>query len=131
MNFLIDHNLERYAVILLGKIANDGWLDLIPIRFITFREIELSTNSNDRVVWQIAQENQMILLTANRNMKGKDSLEQVLREDNTPDSLPVVTIGNLDRFSNEPSYRSRCADRMIEIMLDIENYIGVGRIFIP
>lgn len=48
MNFLIDHNLERYAIILLGKIANDGWLDLIPIRFITFREIELSTDSSDR-----------------------------------------------------------------------------------
>lgn len=48
MNFLIDHNLERYAVILLGKIANDSWLDLIPIRFITFREIGLSIESSDR-----------------------------------------------------------------------------------
>jgi len=26
----------------------------------------------------------MILLTANRSMKGKDSLEQVMREENTP-----------------------------------------------
>jgi hypothetical protein len=92
MNFLIDHHLERYGVILLGKIANEGWLDLIPIRFITFKEIELPTDSNDRTVWRIAQENQMILLTANRNMQGEDSLEQVLREDNTPDSLPVVTM---------------------------------------
>jgi len=73
----------------------------------------------------------MILLTANRNMKGEDSLEQALREDNTPDSLPVITIGNLDRFSKEASYRSRCADRIVEIVLDIENYMGSGRIFIP
>jgi predicted nuclease of predicted toxin-antitoxin system len=131
MNFLIDHNLERYAVILLGKIASDGWLDLIPIRFITFREIELSADSSDRSVWQLAQDNQMILLTANRNMKGEDSLEQVLREENTPNSLPIVTIGNLDRFRSESSYRSQCADRMIDILLDIENYMGVGRIFIP
>ncbi|MEQ8971600.1 MAG: DUF5615 family PIN-like protein [Coleofasciculus sp. C1-SOL-03] len=131
MNFLIDHHLERYGVILLGKIANEGWLDLIPIRFITFKEIELPTDSNDRTVWRIAQENQMILLTANRNMQGEDSLEQVLREDNTPDSLPVVTMANLDRFSREPNYRSRCADRIIEILLDIENYMGIGRIFIP
>ncbi|AFY78032.1 hypothetical protein Ple7327_2763 [Pleurocapsa sp. PCC 7327] len=131
MNFLIDHNLERYAVILLGKIASDGWLDLIPIRFITFREIELSTDSSDRVVWQTAQDNQMILLTANRNMKGEDSLERTLREDNTSNSLPIVTIASLDRFRSEPSYRSQCADRIIEILLDIENYTGVGRIFIP
>ena len=75
----------------------------------------------DRILWQLAQENQMILLSANRNMKGEDSLEQVLREDNTPNSLPVVTIGNLDRFSREPGDRSRCADRIIEILLDLEN----------
>ncbi|MEH1935117.1 MAG: ACP S-malonyltransferase [Nostoc sp.] len=131
MNFLIDYNLQKYAAILLGKIANDGWLDLIPLSFIFFQDIELPMDSNDRVVWQLAQQNGVILLTANRNMKGEDSLEQVIREDNTPDSLPVITIGNLDRFSKEASYRSRCADRIIEIVLDIENYMGVGRIFIP
>lgn len=131
MNFLIDYNLQKYATILLGKIANDGWLDLIPLSFIFFQDIELPTDSNDRVVWRLAQQNRVILLTANRNMKGEDSLEQVIREDNTPDSLPVITIGNLDRFSKEASYRSRCADRIIEIVLDIENYMGVGRIFIP
>ena len=50
MNFLIDHNLERYAVILLGEIADDGWLDLILIRFTTFKEIELLTDSSDHLV---------------------------------------------------------------------------------
>lgn len=131
MNFLIDYNLQKYAAILLGKIASDGWLDLIPISFVFFRDIKLSTDASDRVVWRLAQENRMILLTANRNMKGEDSLEQVLREENAPDSLPVITIGNLDRFSKEAGYRSGCADRIIEIVLDIENYSGVGRIFIP
>jgi hypothetical protein len=131
MNFLIDYNLQKYAAILLGKIANDGWLDLIPIRFLLFHDIDLPIDSDDRVVWRLSQEKQMILLTANRNMKGKDSLEQVLGEDNTIDSLPVVTIGNLDRFSKEASYRSRCADRIIDIVLNIEDYMGSGRIFIP
>jgi hypothetical protein len=131
MNFLIDYNLQKYAAILLGRIANDGWLDLIPIRFIFFNDIDLPIDSNDRFVWRLSQENRMILLTANRNMKGEDSLEQVLREDSTIDSLPVITIGNLDRFSKEPSYRSRCADRIIDIVLNIEDYMGVGRIFIP
>jgi hypothetical protein len=73
----------------------------------------------------------MILLTANRNMKGEDSLEQVLREENTSDSLPIVTIANLDRFSKESKYRSRCADRIIDIVLSIEDYMGSGRIYIP
>jgi hypothetical protein len=38
----------------------------------------------------------MILIIANRSMKGKDSLGQVMREENTPTSLPVVTIGNIE-----------------------------------
>lgn len=56
--------------------------------------MELSIDSNDRVVWRLAQENRMIFLTANRSMKGKDSLEQVMREENTPISLPVLTINS-------------------------------------
>jgi hypothetical protein len=64
-------------------------------------------------------------------MKGENSLEQVIREDNNMKSLPVVTLGNLDRFSKEANYRSRCADSIIEIVLNIEDYMGVGRIFIP
>jgi hypothetical protein len=130
MIFLIDHNFEGQALILLGNIANTGWLDLLSIHFVTFEDIELPIDSNDRIVWQIAQENQMILITGNRSMKGEDSLEQVIREENTLNSLPVITIGSLERF-DERDYRDRCADRIIEIVLDIENYMGVGRLFIP
>ncbi len=131
MIFLIDHNLEGHALILLGNIANQGWLELLPIRFVTFKEMELSIDSSDRMVWRVAQANQMILMTANRSMKGEDSLEQVLREENTPNSFPVITIGSLDRLIDERDYRNRCVDRLLEILLDVENYMGVGRLFIP
>jgi hypothetical protein len=125
MSFLIDHNLEGQAVILYGNIANQGWLTMLPIRFVTFEELGISVSSDDRIVWRCAQENQMILLTANRTMKGKDSLEEVIREENAIDSFPVITIGNLDRIE-ERDYRNRCADRIVEIVLDIQNYMGVG-----
>jgi hypothetical protein len=131
MNFLIDHNLGGHAQILLGNIASQGWLELLPIRFLTFKEMSLSIDSSDRVVWQIAQNNQMILLTANRSMKGEDSLEQVLREENNLNSFPVITIGNPERFLEDRIYRNRCVDRILEIVLDIENFMGIGRVFIP
>ena len=63
-------------------------------------------------------------------MKGEDSLEQVLREENTLTSLPVVTIGNVDRLY-ERDYQNKCVDRLVEIAMDIENYMGARRIFIP
>ncbi len=131
MIFLIDHNLGGHAEILLGNIASQGWLELLPIRMVTFKEINLATHSNDRIVWRLAQANQMILLTANRSMKGNNSLEQVIREENTADSFPVITIGDADRFLADRVYRNRCVDRILEILLDIETWMGVGRLFIP
>jgi hypothetical protein len=131
MIFLVDHNLKGHARILLGSITSQGWLDSIPIRFVTFEEMGLSIDSSDRVVWRLAQENQMILLTANRSMKDEDSLEQVMREESTLNSLPVVTIGNADRVLNDSSYRERCVDRLVEIVIYIGNYMGARRVFIP
>ena len=130
MIFLIDHNIEGQSLMLFGSITSEGWLDILTIRFVSFDEVELPITSSDRVVWRFAQENQMILLTANRSMKGEDSLEQVLREECLSTSLPVVTLANVDRIV-EREYREECVDRLIEIALYLENYLGVSRLFIP
>ncbi|CCI14186.1 Similar to tr/A0ZJ11/A0ZJ11_NODSP Acyl-carrier-protein S-malonyltransferase [Microcystis aeruginosa PCC 9806] len=131
MIFLIDHNLKGHALVFLGAIATQGWLDIVPMQFVNFAEMDLSINSDDRTVWRLAQENQMILLTANRSMKGKDSLEQVMREENTSESLPVITVSNADRLLNDSEYRGRCVESLVEIVLDIDTYRGARRIFIP
>ena len=131
MIFLIDHNLKGHALVLFGAIASQGQLDILPIQFVNFAEVDLAVDSNDRVVWRLAQEKQMILLTANRSMKGKNSLEQVIRGESTPNSLPVFTIANADRLLNDVDYRGRCVESLIEITLDIDSYLGAKRIFIP
>jgi len=87
-------------------------------------------DASDRLVGFYAQENQMMILTANRNMKGDDSLEQVMREENTADSFPVLTIGDIARL-DEFDCRERCVERIVEIVLDVDNYMGSGRLFIP
>ncbi|WP_017656034.1 hypothetical protein [Fortiea contorta] len=130
MIFLIDHNIEGQALMLFGSLTTEGWLDTLSIRFVSFDEVQLPIESSDRIVWRFAQERQMILLTANRSMKGEDSLEQVIREESLPTSLPVVTIANVDRVV-ERDYREQCIERLIEIVFYIENYLGVSRLFIP
>ncbi|MGB5593117.1 MAG: ACP S-malonyltransferase [Crocosphaera sp.] len=130
MIFLIDHNIEGQALILLGLITKKGWLDLLPISFLTFDDVSLPIDSNDRIVWRFAQANQMILLTGNRSIKGEDSLEQVMREENNLTSLPVITIGNIDRIE-EPIYREYCVNRLVEIVLYLDDYKGSMRLFIP
>ena len=131
MNFLVDHNLRGHAVLLSGSIVSSGWLDWVFIRFITFDEVSVPIDSDDRVVWRFAQSNHMILLTANRSMKGDNSLEQVMREEITSTSLPVITIGDADPLLNDSEYRQRCAIRLVEIVIDINTYMGVNRLFIP
>ena len=130
MIILVDYNLTGYIILFQGTLATDGWLNLLSIRFVTLKEAGLATDSNDRVIWQFAQSNQMLLLTANRNAKGKDSLEQTIREEGSSTSLPVITIGNLDRLV-EREYREQCSARLADIVLSIENYLGVSRLFIP
>jgi hypothetical protein len=63
-------------------------------------------------------------------MKDENSLEQTIREENQLNSLPVLTIGNVERVA-DLIYWEQCADALVEISLDIENHLGRGRIYIP
>lgn len=130
ITILVDHNVEGQATLLGGTLAADGWLEVVSLLLVTFAQVGLDTESSDRDVWRFAQAHEMLLLTDNRNMKGEASLQQTLREENTPHSLPVLTIGSSDRM-HEQGYRSRCAQRLAEIVFDLHLYRGSSRLFIP
>lgn len=130
ITILSDHDIEGKVFLLWGTIAATGWLDIVSLRLVRFRDVGLPPDSTDRTVWQFAQANGMILLTNNRNMEGTDSLEQTIRDENTLTSLPVLTIGDFDRITDR-AYRENCATRLLEIMVYLDDYLGVGRMFIP
>lgn len=100
------------------------------MRFVTLRQIGLPVNTSDRAIWRLVQAQGMLLLTGNRNMEGDDSLEATLREENTPTALPIITISSPRRL-DERDYRERCAERLAEIVFDLDQYRGVGRVYIP
>ena len=130
MKVLLDHHMKKQGILLWATMGSEGWLKLLDIPMLTFTDVGLSIDSNDRDVWRFAQEKQLILLTGNRNNEGRDSLQQTIQDENRPTSLPVITIGIIDRL-RERAYREQCAERLVEIILNIENYLGAGRIFIP
>ena len=127
---LVDHDIEGQVLILWNVLAADGWLEFCPLALVTFVHVGLPIDSSDRTVWQFAQAHGMLLLTHNRNMNDTGSLEHTIRETNTPTSLPVLTLGRVDRL-RESTCRERCVVRLIEIVLEIEQYLGTGRLFIP
>lgn len=130
LRVLVDHNIEGQAELLWGTLAVDGWLDLVSLQLVRLADVGLSDASSDRVVWRYAQQHWMLLLTANRRRRGQDSLERTIQEENTSTSLPVITVGNAGRLE-EREYRSRCAVRLAEIALDMEQHRGIGRLYIP
>jgi len=130
IKILSDHNIEGQSAMLWDTFLAEGWTELISVELLMFADVGLMADSSDRSVWRFVQENSMLLLTDNRNMKGKDSLEQAMRDENSPDSLPVVTIGSIDMITVR-EYRERCVVRIAEIVLGLDNYLGTKRIFIP
>ncbi len=130
MTVLIDHNIEGQAALLWSTLRSEGWTELYPIEMVMFGDIGLPVNANDRNVWRFAQIHRMILLTANRKMEGENSLEQTIQEENTSESLPVLTISKQEGM-RDTEYRCRCAERLFEIVFDINDYLGTGRVFIP
>jgi hypothetical protein len=127
---LADHNIEGQASVLQGVITSGTRMQSVDIRIVRLVDVGLPDTSTDRTVWRFAQQHNMFLLTANRKMRGKDSLQRTLREENHPAALPVITISRVDRMISA-EYRERCAVRLLEIVSNVENYRGVGRVFIP
>lgn len=131
MKTLLDHNLEGQGILLRGIMESEGWLKLIDIPILTFADIGMPVNASDREVWRYTQEHQLILLTANRNARDEDSLAQTIQEENTSTSLPVLTVGYPERIMKESTYSKRCVERIVDIVVNIEIYLGAGRIYIP
>lgn len=127
---LVDHNIEGQARLLWEMLDESGWTEIAEIEFVFFVDVGLRDNSADREVWRFAQAGQMFLLTANRNNDDDDSLEQTLRDENTLDSLPVITIGTPGRLVDR-AYREDCIEGLLNIILYPEKNLGTGRRYIP
>lgn len=127
---LIDHNLTGTAPLLFGTLQSLGWVELLELKFVSFADVGLDVDTSDRVIWHFAQTHGMLLLTGNRNRTGIDSLEQTIEEDNFPESLPVLTVSRQNDLP-QSVYRRRCAARLVEIVVDLKIYHGVGRVYIP
>jgi len=131
---LADVNVEGLVAVLVRIWLSEAWRDLwtaLNCALETFETVGLSRDALDTLVWQTCQSRQTVLVTANRNRRGPDSLEETIRTLNTPTSLPVVTLANPERLTHDKAYAQRAAERLLDYLLNIENYRGVGRLYVP
>ncbi|MGH9937392.1 MAG: ACP S-malonyltransferase [Blastocatellia bacterium] len=130
IKILLDNDISGFQNLLTGAIESTGWSEYQLIEFIRLEDLGLDSATEDREIWRRCQNNGYILLTTNRNEKGADSLQLTIREENTLASLPVITISDQQKLHNA-AYREACIESLLTIVLELNNYLGTGRLYIP
>ena len=131
---MADHNIEGHFAALLRMWTSDPWKSLwesLAVEIESFERLGLSYETSDRELWQVCQQHDLVLLTANRNDDGPDSLEATIRDLSQPSSLPVLTIADPGSVLTDRNYAERVATQVLEYLLDLDNVRGTGRLFVP
>ncbi len=123
-------HFELLCALFESKSRRELW-HLLQLACPTFLDLELAAESSDLTVWQKCQDHKLVLLTANRNDDGPDSLETTIRTLNAADKLPVITLANADRILKDKVYGGIVADRTLELLFDMVLYHGCGRLYVP
>jgi len=113
---------------------NDNWGDIptrMGVRYICLADIGLTTGTTDRDIWRVCQANGYYLLTDNREQTTEESLGIILENEGTPTSLPVFTIGDMNRFRNEREYAEQAVDQLLDYLFEPDSILGTRRLFIP
>jgi hypothetical protein len=131
---LADINVQGHLDILLRVWQSETWREVwnsLAVAALKFADLGLNPKITDAVLWQECQDRQLVLITANRNQDGPDSLETTIRSRNSPASLPVFTVSDARRLKLEATYATRVAVTLLEYFLDIESVRGTGRLYVP
>lgn len=132
-----DVNIEGLVLSMTARIRRSALADIwetLDLTVHTFATLGWPGVLPDREVWRRCQSARLVLVTDNRNQDDPDSLEATLRDSVRPDSLPVVTVSDKDRFRTDRKYADRVTTALFELLFDVrhfEMYYGAGRVFIP
>jgi hypothetical protein len=131
---LADVNTRGYVDYLVRQMQMEPWSEFwqgLGLVLRHFEDVGLTATSTDLEIWQKCQGEQLILITDNRNYESPESLEATIRDHNAPNSLPVFTIANLDKFRTSQSYRDQVLEALYDYLLRIDTVRGTGRLYLP
>lgn len=131
---MADNDVQGQFKDLLKILGSATWRELwesTGLSVVTFPGLGLEPEAPDALVWQTCQAHEVVLFTGNRNDEGPDSLEATIRLHNRADSLPVVTLSDSKRFLHDRAYMDRVAEKLLDILLDLDKRRGAGRLYVP
>lgn len=98
---------------------------------LTFADLGLTEDAVDSQIWRACQEDEVVLITGNRNAEGPESLEVTIRQHNDERCLPVLTLADPDRIIRDRPYTEMVVERLLGILFDLKNLRGTGRLYLP
>ena len=134
---LADVNVQGHLPYLRARLeALNLWTVLaeLKVRLVTFPELKLPRDLDDRPLWNQCQQDGWLLFTENRNHDGPDSLHATLADSWRMGHLPIVTLANKGRFEHDRGYADRVATDVAEILFGIvqeQKYLDQPRIWVP
>jgi hypothetical protein len=131
---MADNDVKGHVNVLVRSLRSDEWRELwlsLNLMLFTFADLSLSSDASDAELWHACQEEQVVLITGNRNDDGPDSLQATIKSCNTPTSLPVFTLSEPRRVLRSGEYASRVAVKLLQHLFDIEKLRGAGRLWLP
>jgi len=131
---MADHDVEGHLKVLMNIWLSSIWIDLwseLHCSVESFERLDIGDDTADSDVWRLCQEKEIVLVTGNRNAEGEESLEQTIRRLGTPDSLPVLTIGDPNRLMRDRLYAEEVAAQLLDYLRDIDELRGTGRLYLP
>ena len=131
---LADYNLVGHVTLIVGRMNREPWTEFwqsLGLGLLTFADLGLSRRTPDDVLWRRCQADGLVLITANRNHDGGDSLEAVIRAENTPANLPVFTVSTAAKVFTDRAYLDQVAESLIDYLIFMDAYRGTGRLFLP
>lgn len=128
---LSDENCMGQVEAIFNELDHLGYVELFEIELIDWVQAGLVKGTGDEAIWHFCQEHNCLLVTGNRTGKDREkSLESVVRRFVTPTSLPVLTISNLKRVMRDRKYCIACAQRLADILFELDVYRGVTRLYL-
>lgn len=133
LRIMADNDVVGHVRALVQLCESLPWAELwkeAQCELNSFVDLGLPEDATDAQVWWACQRNEVVLITANRNSEGPQSLEVTIRQHNNVRCLPVLTFANQDRILRDGRYAAAVVERLLEILFDL-NLRGSGRLYLP
>ena len=134
IRIMSDNDVRGHVSRLMDICQSPPWAELwndLECVLCAFEDFHLTEDASDALVWQVCQNNDILLITGNRNAEGPESLEMTIRQRNTPDCLPVLTLADPDRIGRGRQYAESVIKRLFDVLIDIDALRGAGRLYLP